>query len=234
MHHKLNAEWIHKCETFGKVDLYGVDLCSNSQRYRSAEDWLNPAEQRRLNRCRNIQIRHQFALCRAALRAVLCNRIGCTNDQLSFEYGQHGKPIALASGKAAPVSFNVTHSEIYGQIAVSDDTQVGVDIEHRSTKYHHEQIAKRAFTAAEFNGLVRLTEAEKLYRFFDLWTIKEALIKALGLGFSMATNQFEIPVNLLTGQRRANFRFPQLPDRCWHIENTGTVKYASCLVYELK
>ena len=40
----------------------------------------------------------------------------------------------------------------------------------------------------------------KLHLFFTFWTIKEALIKALGLGLSLDMSQFEIPLAMRDGE----------------------------------
>ena len=56
------------------------------------------------------EVRRRFALCRAALRAILCGRLDCRNEQLSFGASIHGKPFAVVRGVRSPVSFNVSHS----------------------------------------------------------------------------------------------------------------------------
>ncbi|EQD33870.1 4'-phosphopantetheinyl transferase [mine drainage metagenome] len=50
-------------------------------------------------------------------------------------------------------------------------------------------LAQRHFTAAETDILHSLPEAERLQAFYALWTAKEAVLKAAGVGISYGLDQ---------------------------------------------
>ena len=63
--------------------------------------------------------------------------------------------------------------------------------------------------------------------------MKEALIKALGTGFSTDPSQFQVPVGMRRGDASCTFRFPHLPSIAWGLEEIGNDRFAAALAYEL-
>ena len=55
-----------------------------------------------------------------------------------------------------------------------------------------EDLAKSFFSLAEINGLANLPPTLKLAGFFNVWTRKEAFVKAIGLGLSYPLNRFSV------------------------------------------
>ena len=95
-----------------------VDLSPREGAEECALPWLDETERARWRRFWFDRPKREFALCRAALRSILCSWLDCKNDQLAFGALEQGKPFALVSGLAAPVSFSVSHSGRHGLIAV--------------------------------------------------------------------------------------------------------------------
>ena len=195
--------------------------------------WLDPPEQARWRRYLHDRPRREFALCRAALRSILCHRLGCGNDALAFDTLKRGKPFALVGGVRAPVSFNVSHGGRHGLIALAAAGRLGVDVEERDARRDLDGIAQTVFTPAEQAELAQASGAQKVQLFFHLWTMKEALIKALGTGFSLPPSRFEIPPALRRGERAGVFRFPQDPATAWWLERLDTDGFAAAVAYEL-
>ena len=67
----------------------------------------------------------------------------------------------------------------------------------------------------------------KAHLFYRLWSLKEALIKALGTGFSLDPSRFEVPRSMLAGERSAPFRFPHLPSDRFRLEDLGEPRFAA-------
>ena len=112
----------------GEISVAKVDLSGNSAREELAAGWLDASERSRVETYLPEPRRH-FVLCRAALRAILCQELGCHNRKLSFGEGEYGKPFAQVDGQAAPVSFSVSHSGRLGLIALAQAGRLGVDVE---------------------------------------------------------------------------------------------------------
>ena len=195
--------------------------------------WLDKQEQARRRRYLYPRPKREFALCRAALRAILCGKLGCGNEALSFDTLTHGKPFALVGGMRAPIGFNVSHGGQYGLIALVAAGRIGVDVEERDARRDLDGIAETVFTPAEQAELALASGERKIQLFFSLWTMKEALIKALGTGFSLNPSRFEIPPGLRRGGRAGVFRFPQNPATGWWLENLGNAEFAAAVAYEL-
>ena len=239
--HAANLHWWQPFATVGNAVIDHVDLTPHAGREASALDWLDEEERARWHRYRHPRPQRQFVLCRAALRAILCGRLGCRNDDLGFAALEHGKPIALVRGTAASVQFNVSHGGRHGLIAFSDGGRLGVDVEERTPRHDPDGAIAKAFAPEERRALAAAEGDCKIRLFFRLWTCKEALIKGLGSGFSLDSASFEIPVSMYhdcrpAGRpaiRRAVFTFPHLPEVRWGLQDLSTADFAAAVAHEL-
>ena len=176
--------------------------------------------------------RRQFTLCRAVLRQILCRRLGCLNDELSFATGQYGKPFALVGGSPAPVAFNVSHDGRHGLIAFAPAGQIGVDVEERSARRDMDGDIRVLFAPSERAHFEALSGSRKTDLFYRLWTLKEALVKATGIGLSLDTTGFEIPWSVLAGTGPRQFSLPEMPDHAWNLESLGNAEFSAALARE--
>ncbi len=208
-----------------------VDLRPHEEREARALTLLDEEERRRWNRFLVYRARRQFALCRAALRMNLCQRLGCENSELSFGYREHGKPFARVNGIRAPIRFNVSHSGSHGLIAFAERERLGVDVEERVADRDFDGIGDSVYGPTERRALAAARGREKVNRFYRLWSLKEALIKALGTGFSLNPSRFEIPPEMLRGARSGEFRFPHRPSEAWWLVDLGEPRFAAALAY---
>ncbi len=225
--------WFRTFREAGDVLVVHVDLTAHEEREAHAFTWLDEEERDRWRRYRYDRPRREFALCRAALRSILCSRLGCENERLSFGAFEHGKPFGLVDGSAAPVSFNVTHSGKHGLIAFAPQGRLGVDVEERGDRIDLDGVSELVFGPDEQAGFASVNECEKRHLFFKLWTLKEALIKALGTGFSLDPSRFDIPPEMRRGARKGIFRFPHIPEARWRLENLGNADFAAAIAHEL-
>lgn len=232
-HPPASAPWWSNYRTVGHVRVLHVDLVPDDDREAEAAQWLDAEELARMNRFKVARPRTQYVLCRSALRACLCYTLGCGNSDLSFGYGEFGKPFAIVSGRQDPVSFNVTHSGQHGLIAVSKSCRLGVDAEIRRDNRDFDGIGEKVYGENERSALKVCAGAAKSRMFYRLWAMKEALIKAIGTGFSLNPSRFEIPAEMLRDARAGLFRFPHEPACAWHLENLGEERFAAAVAFEL-
>ena len=224
--------WWSSFRKAGPVTVMHVDLTPNASSEASSLLWLNEEEQARRRQYPLPGPRRRFALCRAALRAILCRQLGCSNERLSFGSSDHGKPFALVDEEPAAVSFNLSHSGKHGLIALVPHGRLGVDVEERVPRRDFDELSEAVFGPHEQSALARARGRDRVQLFFRLWTIKEALIKALGLGFTLDASQFEVPPALHRG-RMSIFRFPQLPEVHWRVEYIGNEDFSAAIAHEL-
>ncbi|MDR1265297.1 MAG: 4'-phosphopantetheinyl transferase superfamily protein [Propionibacteriaceae bacterium] len=88
------------------------------------------------------------------------------------------------------VHVSFSHSEDIVMVAACADESVGVDVE-RITRYP-EKVANRMFSTAELRRLNRFDGVERDIEFFRVWTLKEAISKAWGLGMAMHFPQITV------------------------------------------
>lgn len=221
--------WWRPFTVCGNASVTYVGLSPDTERESSALGWLDRSEQARLERIRAARRRREFVLCRSALRAILCDRLACDNTQLSFEDSEQGKPSALVRAAPAAIDFSVSHSGGHALIAVVEEGRVGIDVEDRSTPRDIDGAASLTFTPAEQAELAALGDTLKTEFFYRIWTMKEALIKALGVGFGLNPSLFEIPSAMRAGARQCAFRFPHLPGERWQLEDLGNADFAAAI-----
>lgn len=212
--------------------IFHVDLAQHEFREAEALDWLDEAEQSRRSRFVHPRPSREFTLCRAALRSLLCRELGCSNDDLSFGTSKFGKPFARVNCVAAPVAFNVSHSGRHGLIALAPKGRVGVDVEERSPNRNLDACIRLLFAPNEQAEFENVCGRDKIERFYRLWTLKEALIKAVGAGLSIDTAKFEVPLAMVRGVNAGVFRFPDSPMVAWGLENIGNAAFAAAVAHE--
>lgn len=144
------------------------------------DDWLllDADERQRLRRLQRHPDRVRFGRTRAALRRLLGERLRRPPKDLRFALGRHGKPRLCASQRRrGALGFNVSHAGGFALIALSGQGPVGIDIERRAPSLDAAELAPLTLSPLER----RLRPAQRV-DFFDGWTAKEAVLKALGLG----------------------------------------------------
>ena len=227
-----DRHWWSPFLVFGEITVAQVDLSADAAREELALGWLDAAERARRERYLP-EPRRRFVLCRAALRQILCHELGFRNRQLSFLEGDYGKPYAVVEGRPASVSFSVSHSEQHGLIAFARAGRLGVDVEEIVPKRHLISLIEAVMGPDERSELGELEGWAKLRQFFRLWTCKEALVKALGTGFSTNISSFQVPANIRRGETSGVFRFPHLPTVAWRLEDIGREGFAAALASEM-
>jgi 4'-phosphopantetheinyl transferase len=103
----------------------------------------------------------------------------------------YGKPSIAAEHVAARgIEFNLSHTDGLVVMGVTRDRSIGVDVENVRACEVGIEIAERFFAPEEILALRALPEEKQKHRFFEYWTLKEAYIKARGMGLSIPLERF--------------------------------------------
>lgn len=133
---------------------------------------------------------------RARLDALACAYAGSSTPP-AIATGPHGKPHA----PSLPwLEFNLSHAGTHLLLAFARNQPLGIDLECTGRRPPTEGIARRYFAASEADALERLPPDRRARLFLELWTHKEAVLKALGHGLSFG---LERVVFALEGERVA-------------------------------
>jgi phosphopantetheinyl transferase len=146
---------------------------------------ITPADGERLARLRHPERRLQSLAGRALLRFALEDATGAPAESYEIETTEHGKPECV-NGPAV----SITHSGRFVACAISPAGNVGLDAEVPRSGRHIDSIATQYFSAAERAWLA----AEPDERFRMLWVLKEAYLKASGLGLAGGLRSLECRV----------------------------------------
>lgn len=227
------GDWWSPWREVGDLQILHVDLRHDPGREERALAVLDGPERERWNQFLVEDGRRRYALCRAALRMNLCERLACSNRDLSFGYLKHGKPFAKVKGAPAEATFNVSHSGAHGLIGFASGEGLGVDLEMRAPGRDFDGIGRLVYGPRERRALAAARGSSKSDLFYRLWSLKEALIKALGTGFSLNPSRFEVPRSMLDGRLSALFRFPHQPDDAFWLEDLGEARFAAACACRL-
>ena len=113
-----------------------------------------------------------------------------------FEIEPGGKPYVAFSGADSsagpPLSFNLSHTHGLVACAVTRDGDVGIDVERIDRAVDAREIAARHFTEIEATFVAAGTGRRSSGSVFchDVWTLKEAFVKAVGRGLMQPLREF--------------------------------------------
>ena len=162
------------------ANLEDFDLCLVG---RECADWLNSEEANRMRRYQSRRQQEHFVLGRIILRLTLSKYFGCSPSDFNFHTDNQGK-LFLNSNNPPSLFFSLSHSYNRLVVAVSRVRDMGIDVELVNEKREILKIAKRYFSPREFQDLSNLKVSVQTKRFYELWTLKESVLKALGVGLS--------------------------------------------------
>lgn len=130
--------------------------------------------------------RQQFLVSHAMVRLCLSRYAPVRPEAWSFTLNAHGRPDVAGHR----LRFNLSHTDGMAICAVALDVEVGADVEDTQRRGETVELADRFFAPAEAAALRALPVERQRERFFELWTLKEAYIKARGMGLYLPLEQF--------------------------------------------
>ncbi|WP_322029504.1 4'-phosphopantetheinyl transferase family protein [Paraburkholderia sp. J76] len=182
------------------VEVRLIDASASADDLARMQETLDASERQRAGRYRLQADRERFVCTRYALRTVLAGYTGCEPAALRFRQGARGKPFLEDH---PGLSFNASHSGGHGLIAVSARRSVGVDIEHVNAGVDWHAIADLVCSAQEQRIIEDARADQRRAHFYRIWTAKEALVKALGLGIGDDLASISVHVAAGSPQRPA-------------------------------
>ncbi len=127
---------------------------------------------------------------RALVRTVLSQYIDVSPKSWKFQANAYGKPEIVQPAAGRSLRFSLANTDGLVTCAVALGRDIGVDAEMIDSTVETDEIADYFFAPTEVVALRALPPAEQRYRFFEFWTLKEAYIKARGLGLSLPLEKF--------------------------------------------
>ncbi len=160
---------------------------------------------------------------REPFQALLGCYLGLSPAEVQLELGEFGKP-RLSSVHVGDLHFNWSHSIDQALFAVARGIEPGVDLEKLRPRPRAMAIAERYFSPDEAQVLAAVPESERDAVFLQLWTAKEAVLKATGRGLAFGLHRLSIEwghrhlaLRLLEGEDVAEWQLHRLPLDDGHV-----------------
>ena len=214
-----------------EVHVWRVDLEQSEELVQKFRSTLEEDERSRADRFHFEKDRRAFTVSRGFLRYVLGSYLATKPEAVRFAYGPYGKPALDGEHKNRSLKFNMSHSRGAALVAVSEDREIGVDVEYVRADFATEEIARRFFSPREVEAFNALPNTEQVSAFYRCWTRKEAYIKAIGRGLSQPLDGFD--VTLAPEEPPALMRADEDDAARWSLSDIDVGSdYAAALVVE--
>lgn len=172
-----------------QLDVWHIKLAENTLSYERFSN-LTSEEKLRAAKFRNPAHGSRWAGFRHGLKSILAKYVDVSAKEIAFSLECNKKPVLSGCNG---IHFNLSHCETRGIVGISSLCSIGIDIEKRRPMKELDEIIQRFFSKQESKALADLPEPDKQKAFFRVWTRKESLIKANGLGMQMPLNDFVVP-----------------------------------------
>ncbi len=139
---------------------------------------------------RAARVRQQRIAQKFLLRLLLGAYLQRPGREIRLKRGAHGKPELASDLAGSGLHFNLSHAGGWLAIAVATGVEIGIDIEPVAREVHWPRLAQRWFSPAEAEYLAALGQDSGRLEFLRRWSLREALVKAMGL--TMAGNVGQI------------------------------------------
>jgi 4'-phosphopantetheinyl transferase len=175
----MSSEWQPRVTS--ELQLSLVELDGAGSEVLDEAGLLSPEEQARARRFRGDHLARRYRRAHAALRILLGREAGCAPGAVPIVSLPGRKPRLRDSG----LCFNLSHSEGLAAIVMGQGREVGIDVEVRRRALGDVcALAERACHPCEGEALATLESGRREEAFLRLWTVREALLKAIGTGLA--------------------------------------------------
>ena len=194
-----NRDWYHPPEKptllQNEIHLWRANLNLPSVIIETLASCLSAEEKKRAERFRFKQHRDRFIAGRGILRYLLANYLQINSENVIFEYSDRGKPKIAPALNQNNLQFNLSHAQDLALYGFNYQRIIGVDLEYIKDNIDYKQLAKRFFTTQELQLINSYPIREQKTIFFQLWTAKEAYLKATGDGLAGSLDQIEFTLD---------------------------------------
>lgn len=156
---------------------------------------LSPEEVAREERLINTELRQLFRVSHALVRVTLSRYAKVAPADWKFQEGAQGRPEIIPGPGIPALRFNLSHTQGLVACVATQEIDCGVDVERVGRVKNLEGVARRVFSDVELEDLLERSGADREGRFTDFWVLKEAYIKARGMGFQLPLRDIQFRIS---------------------------------------
>ncbi len=150
--------------------------------------------------------RNRYICSHGLLRLLISIYFKFSSNSISYAFNSFGKPFIKEPLNRNGFQFNLSHSQDLACYIFTNNCDVGIDIEFLGAIPNFLELAERYFSVAENEQLLSLSKEKFELGFYNCWTSKEAVIKALGEGLSFPLKEFNVILDPLKINQTRNYK----------------------------
>lgn len=181
---------------FLRLEMGQVDVWLTSLRDVPADRelaWLQLLSETERTRWRRFVVQDaklQYLVSRALVRTTLSKYADVPEHAWQFETNDYGRPHISQPRALHHIQFNLSNTTGLVVCAVAKDCDIGIDVENIARALDTDELAPTVFAPKELADFRYGLPGDRRNRFFSYWTLKEAYIKARGMGLSIPLDAF--------------------------------------------
>jgi 4'-phosphopantetheinyl transferase len=167
---------------------------------------LSTQENDRASRYRHAVDRESYLAAHGLLRTALswCEPTVAA-QQWRFMTGPYGRPEVASPDPSGWLRFNISHTDGLVGCVVTAASDCGIDVERWDRRTDVMSLTRGVLSVREFTELMDLPAADRGRRFHEHWVLKEAYVKARGLGMHLPLDR----CGFLLGGKTVRARLPE-------------------------
>ena len=223
---------------FSKIELnkynaliFTVYLPSVNEKIKHLYECLSIQEKNKSKNFINSYLSQQYIISHGLLRYLLAYYTRDNPQNIEYSFNQFDKPFLKNSN--SNIQFNMSHSKDYVVYIIALDCQVGIDIEWKSKNIDVQELSDLVLTKEEKIIFNKLRSEEKLNTFYEVWTKKEAILKANGYGLSYPMKLINV-MDISKNNRKTYYQFNNTEFYCSALNNINGYEGTAALMNQIR
>ncbi|NOQ88950.1 MAG: 4'-phosphopantetheinyl transferase superfamily protein, partial [Gammaproteobacteria bacterium] len=183
----------NRLQTEAHIWFFRTDVRLSDEQHAVYLSQLSVDEKQRYHRFHYEKDRKSYLVAHILLRNALSKYVDVPIEAWQFACNEHGKPEITRTVDLPEMSFNITHTEGLCACVITRGAASGIDAENVNRQSNYKGIAKRMFSADE-NAVFDVSK-KQTQQFYKFWTLREAYVKALGVGLSGSSKEFSFALD---------------------------------------
>lgn len=201
-----------------EVHVWTVNVVSHLLDLKKNRLLLSQTEIEKAKKYRFVEHENSYITRRAILRYILSLYLEVPPKEIEIELGQYGKPYLKKTRRN--LHFNMSHSKGLVYYVVTKIGSVGIDIEFIDKEKDVDNLAQLVLHEKELKLYEQMPEEKRIRLFYDYWSQKEAIVKAIGVGLSQPLKS----IQMIEPIKSSNFQVvdPKGSSSCWNVKTLKT------------
>jgi 4'-phosphopantetheinyl transferase len=164
----------------GMIHVWSARYSTLNRYYPLLSGLISPAEMLNAAGFKKPGDTRRYILRHGLVRKILGQYTYRDPADISFVYGRSGKPYMNPEGTFPDLRFSLSRTDEMVCVGITHKSEIGLDIVKIHSRYSFSAISRYLFTPGERRWIAQVVPDRRPFRFFRIWSLKEALLKATG------------------------------------------------------